>query len=454
MTYHIITYGCQMNHSDSERIAAVLEKTGYRQAGDEKSADLIVVNACSVRQSAVDRIFGQIQNINQLKTINHKLKTILTGCILEKDRKKLADKSDLILNIKDLPELPKLLQSQTAPIKAIADIGAKWLTKKYLSIQPNSKNKSIAYIPISTGCNNFCSYCVVPCVRGPEQCRPAKEIIREIKQHIKNGCKEIWLLGQNVNSYSSHRQSANSEPPHQKFWRGGSQKIINFSQLLKLINDIPGDFWIKFISSHPKDMSDELTDVVAKCEKVCKYIHLPIQSGDNTILRKMNRHYTVAHYKNLIKKIRNKISGVAISTDIIVGFPGETKKQFENTAKLMREIKFDMAYLAQYSPRSSTAASYLKDNVSPQEKHCRENILNEILKKTALENNKKYIGQTFEILIESTKNHFLLGRTKTHKNVRVELIKNHLSCKKFIGSIIRAKISTATPWGLSAKIII
>ncbi len=223
-----------------------------------------------------------------------------------------------------------------------------------------------------TGCNNFCSYCVVPHTRGREKSRPAKEIICEVKNLVKRGYKEIVLLGQNVNSYNSQIPITNGQS-NPKF------KIKNFPKIIRMVNDISGDFQIKFLTSHPKDMSDELIETIAECKKVSREIHLPIQSGDNTILKKMNRGYTVNHYKSLIKKIRKAIPKAKISTDVIVGFPGETKKQFENTVKLLKEIKFSKAYINKYSPRFGTAASKLKDNVPIQEKKIRWNIINKIV---------------------------------------------------------------------------
>jgi tRNA-2-methylthio-N6-dimethylallyladenosine synthase len=340
MKYHIITYGCQMNKNDSERIAAQLEKRGYQPAQTLKQADLIVINVCSVRQSAIDRVYAKI---NQIKNTKYEMqdtryKIILTGCLLKKDREKLKNQVDQIWPPCDL------------------------ITK------PKHSSLSQAYVPIMTGCNNFCSYCVVPYTRGREYSRPAKEIIKEVKDLIKKGYKEIVLLGQNVNSYKSELRIKNQK------------SRINFPGLLKILNDIPGDFQIKFITSHPKDMSDKLIEAIAQCKKVVKDIHLPVQSGDNEILKKMNRGYTVEHYKNLIKKIRQKIPKVKISTDVIVGFPGETEKQFQNTVKLFQWAKFNQAYIARYSPRSGTAAAKLKDDVPPDEKKKRRKILEEIIK--------------------------------------------------------------------------
>lgn len=387
MRYYIITYGCQMNKSDSQRIALLLEKSGYKPAKNEKLAHLLVINICSVRQAAVDRAYDKINKFYKNKKI------ILAGCVLEKDKKELQDK-----------------------------VAAIWRPDDYFDLPPLPQNESSAFVPIMTGCNNFCSYCAVPYTRGREKSRLADEVIDEIKSLIKNGYKEIILLGQNVNSYSHNIKHITgnkkifpeqgvkpsseaklyylakrrvegstkiypSTPPP----TGGSAQEITFSRLLKTINDLPGNFQLSFLTSHPKDMTDELIEIIAECEKIMPSLHLPVQSGDNKILSKMNRHYTVAHYKKLIKKIRAAFKKsrpasppVAISTDIIVGFPSETKKQFQNTVKLAKEIKFDKAYIAKYSPRSGTAAAKLKDDVPPEEKKRRWMILEELINKPNL----------------------------------------------------------------------
>lgn len=419
MKYQIVTYGCQMNKSDSERIAAVLENTGYLPTLKINEADLILINACSVRQSAIDRIHGKIKNFIELKTKNKKLKVVLTGCILKKDKKKFENKVDLILDIKNLSKLPQKLKTANK-IKGCLN-----QKQDYLKILPKYQSSFSAFIPIMTGCNNFCSYCAVPYVKGKEISRPAKEILCEVKNLIKRGYKEIWLLGQNVNSYSS----------------------IPFKQLLKKINNIPGNFWIRFTSSHPKDFSDGLIKTMAECKKVTEYLNLPVQSGDNEILKKMNRPYTIEKYKNLVKKIRKKIPGITLSTDIIVGFPKETKKQFQNTIKLFKETKFDMAYISQYSPRTETTAFSMKDNVSHQEKKERERKLTEILKINALENNKKYIGKKVKVLVERKKNTFFIGKTKHYKTVEFK------SNKNLTGQFVKVKIIDVLPWRLKGELI-
>jgi len=313
-----------MNKSDGERIISVLKKQGYLPALKEAEADLILINVCSVRQSAVNRVYAKVNKYFKKKKI------ILTGCVLKEDKNKLKNK-----------------------------VSEFWHPDYYFECLPIHQSKFQAFLPIMTGCNNFCAYCVVPYTRGREKSRPAKEIIREIKSLVKKDYKEVILLGQNVNSYKD--------------------KNVNFPKLLKKINNIKGNFKINFITSHPKDMSDELIETMAKCQKLIKEIHLPVQSGDNEILKKMNRHYTASHYKKLIKKIKQKIPGIKISTDIIVGFPGETKKQFQNTVKLAKEIKFEKAYVSKYSPRPGTLAFKLKDNVSPQDKKTRWQILEKLI---------------------------------------------------------------------------
>ncbi|MDO8555021.1 MAG: MiaB/RimO family radical SAM methylthiotransferase [bacterium] len=325
MKYFIITFGCQANKADSERITTILNSRGYQKTSDENEADIIVINACSVRQSAVDRVYSKIHEFSNKKII-------LAGCLLEKDKQKLKDK--------------------------VREI---WHPDEYFDFIPVASNPSSAYVPIMTGCNNFCAYCAVPFTRGRERSRPAAQIIKEVKNLVKKNYKEIWLLGQNVNSYLSRQ--------------------MNFPKLLKIINTIPGKFSLRFLSSHPKDFSDELIGVISQCEKISKEIHLPVQSGDNEILKKMNRGYTAENYKNLVKKIRKEIPTATISTDVIVGFPGETKKQFKNTVTLFKEVKFKSAYIARYSPRTGTIASKLKDSVKTEEKKRRWNELNNLFKK-------------------------------------------------------------------------
>ena len=416
MKYHIITFGCQLNRSDSERIAAFFEKLGYSYTFKKENADILIINACSIRQSAIDRIWGMMKNFKKLKC-----RTLLTGCLLERDLKKFKEHFDYILSIKSLPQWKRFLKKRKCfyypnPRKAEKT--------DYLKIEPKYQTTFRTLVPIMSGCDNFCSYCVVPYVRGKEISRPEKEIIKQIKNAVKDKAKEIWLLGENVNSYSS----------------------IPFPKLLRKISEIPGDFWIYFTSPHPKDFSDNLIEVINSCDKVAKYVNLPIQSGDNIVLKKMNRPYTVSFYQKIIKKIRKKMPDITLSTDIIVGFPGETREQFKNTIKLFKKIGFDMAYISQYSPRPETSAFLMEDNVSHQEKEKRERELTKILKQTAIRNNKKYVNKTIRVLCEKRKDNYIIGKTQTYKTVKFE------SDRNLIGEFADVKITEALPWGLKGEI--
>ncbi len=420
-----------MNIADSERISAVLENIKYLKTQNINEADLIVVTMCSIRQSAVDRVHGLIDKFKKIKLKNKKLTTILTGCILKKDKSVFVEGFNYILDIKDIKRIPEILGIKNN-IKNKND---------YLDITPKYQNDFSANIPIMTGCNNFCSYCVVPYVREREVSRKAKDIILEIKNAVKQGYKEIWLLGQNVNSYKD--PSAGSASSLQ----ASSGQVIRFSELLKMIDEIPGDFWIRFTSSHPKDFSDDLINAMATCKKVSPYLNLPVQSGDDKVLRLMKRYYTVKDYKNKLAKLRKKIPHIAISTDIIVGFPGETKKQFLNTAKLFREVKYDMAYINKYSQRAGTPAAKLKDNVSVEEKKNREKILNAILKETALEKNKKMVSKTTTALINERRGNNYFGKDQHYKTIKIS------SNKNLLGQFIKVKITEAQPFTLKGIII-
>jgi len=331
MKYFIFTLGCQMNVSDSERIATILEREGCK-ASDEKNADLIIVNACSVRQKAVDRIWGKIKIWQPAGK-----KIVLTGCVLPSDKKKFAKKG---IEYTDFHN------------------------DNFFDIIPHftpacrQTRSHISYIPIMTGCDNFCSYCAVPLTRGREKSRPIRNVISDIKRALENGSKEILLLGQNVNSYK-----------------------FGFGKLLKKIDNLPCDFKFNFISSNPHDMTDELIETFAQLKKWPRELHLPLQSGDGEVLKKMNRKYTSNQYLKLVANLKSQISNLKITTDIIVGFPDESKEQFQNTIKLCKKMCFDKAYIAQYSPRPGTASAKLIDDVSKTEKKRRWLILENLINK-------------------------------------------------------------------------
>lgn len=430
--------------ADSDRIRWIAESCGYASTPKENVADLIIYNTCSVRQSAEDRIFGRNKIIKQLKTKNSKLKIILTGCMMhygEKTLKKRMPLVDFFLPIRELQKLPKLMGK-----KAVVN------PEEYLSIPPKHEFPFRAWVPISYGCNNFCTFCIVPFARGREYSRPKNEIIREVKDAIRTSHKEIWLLGQNVNSYGITEKTA---------WEGKTRKNalpviqkgrVTFAELMREINAIPGKFWIRFTSAHPKDFSDDLISAMATCEKFPKYINLPVQSGDNDVLTRMNRNYTREDFIKLIKKIRAAIPDIAISTDTIVGFPGETKKAFMNTAKLYREIGFDMAFIAEYSMRSGTAASItFADNVPHAEKERRRKYLNEILKKSALEKSRPLLRQTMELLVDEYKNGRFFGKSPQNKNVEIKGADSNQKIN--IGDFVKVEITDVTAWKWEGQLV-
>jgi tRNA-2-methylthio-N6-dimethylallyladenosine synthase len=467
-TYHIITIGCQMNKSDSERIAGYLDSYGLKSVEKYQQADVVIINTCGVRQSAEDRVYGlapKIKKENKKACLRRQAKLVITGCLANREdvKKRLAGVVDVWLAINDLAKLAEKLK-----------LGRANKIKNYLEIPAKHESRISAFVPIGNGCNNFCAYCVVPYARGQEIYRPAEEILDEVKCLVDKGYKEITLIAQNVNSYVCHceeersddaaisslHKTSRSPRPKASGLAMTVNKQINFSQLLKMVNDIPGEFWIRFATSHPKDMSDELIKTIAECDKVCEHVHLPAQAGDNRILRAMNRNYTIEHYESLIKKNRQAMPNVAITTDIIVGFPGETKKEFGQTAKLFKKIKFDMAYIAQYSPRFGTAASKLKDDITKSEKKNREEELMKILRQTALENNKKYINQEVDVLIMGeSKDGQYFGNTRNNKNVKI----NPLSMKyithnkkqedNVIGKFVKVKITKAQDFGLEGELV-
>ncbi|MDD5696873.1 MAG: tRNA (adenosine(37)-N6)-dimethylallyltransferase MiaA, partial [Candidatus Pacebacteria bacterium] len=406
--------------SDSERISAVLETLGYVKASDITKADVVMVNMCSVRQKAVDRVYGLAPRFQSMKNKTF----ILTGCILKPDRAKMSSFFDFILNKTDLYKLPELLNKKTK------------IEKNYLSIKPSHENSFSAYVPISFGCSNFCTYCAVPHTRGKLVSRSHRDILKEIKELAKKGYKEIWLLGENVNDYA---------------YAG-----IDFTELIRRIDKIEGKFWLRFTSPHPKDFSLKMVKTLAQSPKITPYLNLPLQSGDNRVLKRMNRPYTINSYLRLIKALRSEFKAkkqgldkeLAISTDIIVGFRGETKKAFENTKKAMEKIGFDMAYISQYSARpQSLCFEEMKDDVAKKEKKAREKTLVKLLDKTALKRNKAFLNKTVEVLAMEKNKDYVFGKTKHYKTIRFEGNEN------LIGRFVKVKVTKATAMGLEGILV-
>lgn len=429
--YHLITIGCAMNKADSERIQAFLESNHYVNKEDYTSSDLIILTTCGIRQSAEDRVYGLV---NQIRKGNKEAVIVITGCLAKRKdvMRRLIGKVNLFMPINELPNLFELLiKAQPEKILSFDELRSV-SGEKYLAIIPKYESEFTACVPIGNGCNNFCSYCVVPYARGREVYRPAQELISEIKSLIKKGYKEIILIAQNVNSYK--------------------YGTYDFPSLLEKISLLPGNFWIRFSSSHPKDVSDELIEVMASSDKICFHLHLALQSGDDEILTAMNRKYTAAHFERIVKKIRVAKPGIAITTDVIVGFPGETKKQFNNSVKLFKSLKFDMAYCSKYSPRPGTVSWNLKDNVSAEEKKQRDEEIMAILAKTGLAANKKYLGKEVEVLVDGlSKKGKLCGKTSSYKEVY--FTSDKFEAKALIGHFVKVKIKSVRDLCLEGELV-
>jgi len=423
--YYTLTLGCQMNKLDAEKMDALLQQMDFKPTSNEKEADLINVLSCSVRQSAIDRIHGRIKRWKQLKK-EKPLITLLTGCVLPADREVLRKQFDILLNIQELHTLSKKLKEK---IEDIEDI---FPQSNYFKLPTKHQSPFQAYVAIMEGCNKFCTYCAVPYTRGREISRPASQIIKEVEELVKKGYKEVTLLGQNVNSYQNSDEDG----------------IKNFADLLKRIAEIKGDFWIRFLSPHPLYFSDKLIEVIAKEDKICKHLHLPVQSGSNAVLKRMLRKYTREEYLDLVKKIKKKIPQAAITTDIIVGFCGETDEDFEQTLDLYKEVEFDAAYTAQYSPRPGTqAAKRFKDDVLKMEKKRREKILNDLIGKIALKKNQQLVGKKVPALMEEQKKDFLMGKTDSYKTIKIKG-----NSKELIGQFVAPTVTKALAWGLEGKL--
>ena len=380
MKFFIETYGCQMNIADSELIASILIEAGHQEVEQIEKADLLIFNTCSVRAHAENRVLGRIQSEKSRKKTNPSLKIGVVGCMAQRIGKELIEENtdiDFVLGVDQYQNLPEIIQ-EIDNKQYLLDLDSHQI---YKGIQPSYHSDYCAYITIMRGCNNFCSYCIVPYVRGRERSRPWQDIVQETIFAGKQGRKDVTLLGQNVNSYF--------------------HSDVNFPSLLRKLNEVDEIYRLRFITSHPKDLSDELIEAMAISAKVCEHIHLPIQSGNNKILQAMNRKYTVEHYLELINKLRNYIPNIAITTDIMTGFPGETESDFRQTLKVLEEIGFDDAFCYKFSPRSGTVAANLPHQISEQERLERLQRMIDLQRNITLKKNRNQIGQTVEIYVES-----------------------------------------------------
>ncbi len=433
--YHTITFGCQMNENDSERLAGQLRSIGYAATEDKENADLILINTCCVRESAEKKIYGKIGELKRLKQENPNLIIGIAGCMAQKDKEKLFKKAphvDLVMgthNTHQLVELLGQLESSRDKVLAVWD-QAELLAPDVPTIR---KSTIAAWVPIMYGCNNFCTYCIVPYVRGRERSRPAADIVKEIRQLGDDGFKEITLLGQNVNSYSKDT--------------GGD----DFADLLEAVDNIDSIARIRYMTSHPRDMSEKVMQVVAGSKRICEHFHLPIQSGSDEILKQMNRGYTTADYRQLVAGIRERMPQASLTTDIIVGFPGETEELFQETLECLKTIRFDMAYTFLYSVRSGTPAATMSDQVPLPVKKERLKILMDVQNQISLAINAQLEGKTVEVLVEGpSKNdpNRLMGRTGSNKIVIWDKQGN-----EEVGQLRRVKINQAQTWLLKGQLV-
>lgn len=388
--YHLITYGCQMNKNDSERIEAILKNIGLQPTDRREEADVILINTCSVRQSAEDRVFGQVRALAGLKEKKSDLIIGITGCMPGRDRDSAIRKKfplvDLYFPTKDMGQLPRWIGELRPEL-----VNSEDTVEDYLKIHPDREQTRQAYVSIQTGCNKFCTYCVVPFARGLEKNRPLTDILEEIHDLALNGCVEVTLLGQTVNSYHA--------PDPENFSRGNPYHD-HFAALLWEVNQMKSISRLHFTAPHPLHMSDEVIDAMTLPAHL-NYIHLPVQAGDDEVLRRMNRRYTVKQYLDVIDRLRSALPNIAIGTDIIVGFCGESPEAFEKTVDLYEKVRFDISYTAKYSPRSGTAAwQAFKDDVSGEEKKRRWDVLQKVQERIVYEKNQVYVGKTVSILVD------------------------------------------------------
>jgi tRNA-2-methylthio-N6-dimethylallyladenosine synthase len=450
-----------MNMSDTERTKPVIEGLGYEWTDNEDEASLVGILACSVRQKAIDKVYTRIHKWNKAKN-KRNLLTFVTGCILPADREKFLKLFDIVFPMSELQELPDMIRQNgiVTPVslkleeeesgivfrnerfqelkKSAAGLKLNEHMSDFWQINPVYESKFEAFVPIQNGCDKFCTFCAVPYTRGREVSRPSSEILEEVKNLVEKDYKSITLLGQNVNSYGLDKKG----------------EEISFPELLRQIGEFGKgtgkEFWVYFTSPHPRDMTDEVIEVIAQYDCLAKQIHLPVQSGDNKVLIRMNRKHNMEKYRHIVETIRRLIPQATLFTDIIVGFTGETDEQFENTRRIMKEFKYNMAYIAQYSQRPGAVSSRWVDDVPKEVKKQRYHTLTEDLMKTSYEHNKAMVGKIFRVLVrgKERKGVFLSGLTEGRINVRIPS-----SDIGLIGQIVDVKITQATEFSLAGELV-
>ena len=433
--FNILTLGCQMNERDSETLAGMLTEMGYEQIDDRNQADIAIINTCSVRDHADRRFFGMLGQLKKIKEKNPGFIVCVCGCMMQQQHiidqiKEKYPWVDIIFGTHNIHRFPRLLGNVISEKEKQIEI---WEDGGEIVEGLPSKRlyKHKAFVNIMFGCNNFCTYCIVPYTRGRERSRRPEDILAEIRRLADDGVKEITLLGQNVNSYKGE---------------GG----VDFADLLRMINEVDGIERIRFMTSHPKDLSDRLIDVYRDCNKVCSFFHLPVQSGNDNILKRMNRRYTADDYMELVRKLREARPDISLTTDIIVGFPGETEEEFEDTLKLVEAVNFDSAFTFMYSKRKGTPAAEYDDQIPEEIKHDRFDRLVETVNRCAADRNARFVGQITPVLVEGVSKSdegCVTGRNPQNKIV------NFPGDASLTGTIVNVKISEAGTFSLVGKMV-
>lgn len=433
-TFHITTFGCQMNEHDSEVIDGLLTERGFSSVKERKDASIVIINTCSVRDNADKRFFGTLGQLKKRKESDPSFIVCVCGCMMQQQRVVDTIKAkypwvDVIFGTNSIHHIPELIEKVAIEKEKVVDIIEN--TEEVVEGLPAKRLfDHKALVNIMFGCNNFCTYCIVPYTRGREKSRAPEAIVAEVKGLVADGVKEIMLLGQNVNSYDGNGTS--------------------FAELLKMLNDVDGLERIRFMTSNPKDLSDELIEAFAVCDKLCRNLHLPIQSGSNRVLKRMNRKYTREDYLKLIEKLRKTVPDITLSTDIIVGFPGETNEDFEETLSIVKEVEYDSAFTFIYSIRKGTPAEKFEDQIDESEKHRRFDLLVNAVNEISEKKNKAYQDRVEKVLVDGVSKNdksTLTGRTDGFKLV------NFAGKKELIGSLVDVKITDAKTFSLFGEVI-
>ncbi len=436
--YFIETYGCQMNESDTERIGGQLEELGYAPADDLQDADIVILNTCSIRQNAEEKVYGKIGEVKKLKERNPKVLLGIAGCMAQENKNKLIQRMpviDFVIGPYHIHDLKDIISRNDAVGSHVvmAELNSQRI-QDYSELRAVRKSKIFAWVPIMQGCNKYCTYCIVPYVRGKETSRTISDVYGEVKRLAEDGYKEITLLGQNVNSYGLD-------------FRDGT----NFGELIRSLDDIEGIERIRYMSSHPRDMTFDMVDAMAESSKVVRHMHLPVQHGSNAMLRRMNRGYTIEHFKELLAYVREKMPDTVVTTDLITGFPGETEEMHKETLQLLEDLRFDSAYTFIYSPRRGTPAARMEDQIDDATKHRRLQEIMDVENDISLACNQQMVGKTYTVIVEGptkqTEDNWF-GRTSGNKMIIFPKEKNIA-----IGDTICVKVDTAQTWILKGQMV-